>query len=245
MRWKCTVAYDGTQFEGWQSQPSGNTVQDFIERRLSVLFKQRVVIHGSGRTDSGVHARGQVFHFDGDWPHGPEALLKALRTGYPDSIQVYKAEVVDKDFHARFSATNKRYVYQFLEGHANPFDTRWYWSTGFRRLDEERMNAAAGYLVGKHDFSAFTANPRDNREDDPVRDLRVLRVVREGPRLYLTAEADSFLFRMVRSLAGCLFDVGTGKLEPEAVAEIRDSRTRTNIVQTAPPEGLFLDQVWY
>ena len=245
MRWKCTVAYDGTQFEGWQSQPSGNTVQDFIERRLSVLFKDRVVIHGSGRTDSGVHARGQVFHFDGDWPHGPEALIKALRTGYPDSIQVYKAEVVDDDFHARFSATNKRYVYQFFEGHANPFETRWYWSTGFRRLDEARMNTATAHLVGRHDFSAFTANPRDNREDDPVRDLRVLKVVRDGARLYLTAEADSFLFRMVRSLAGCLFDVGTGKLEPEAVAEIRDSRTRTNIVQTAPPEGLFLDQVWY
>ena len=133
MRWKCTVAYDGTQFEGWQSQPGGNTVQDFIERRLSVLFKQRVVIHGSGRTDSGVHARGQVFHFDGDWPHGPEALLKALRVGYPDAIQVYRAEVVGADFHARFSATNKRYVYQFHEGYADPFHTRWYWSTGQRR----------------------------------------------------------------------------------------------------------------
>ncbi len=245
MRWKCTVAYDGTQFEGWQSQPSGNTIQDFIENRLRVLFNRRVPIHGSGRTDSGVHARGQVFHFDGDWAHGSEALLKALRTGYPDAIQVYRAEVVDDDFHARFSAVGKRYVYQFLEGHADPFLTRWHWSTGNRRLDVDRMNAGAAYLTGKYDFSAFTANPRDNREDDPVKDLRVLRVESEGPRVRLVAEADGFLFRMVRSLAGCLFDVGTGKLEPEAVAEIRDSRTRTNVVQTAPPEGLFLDEVWY
>ena len=245
MRWKCTVAYDGTAYAGWQSQPGGNTIQDLIEKRLRELFKQRVVIHGSGRTDSGVHARGQVFHFDADWKHGPEELVKALRTGYPDSIQVYRAEIVDDDFHARFSATNKRYVYQFFEGYAGPFETRWFWSTGNRRLDEGRMNAAAACLIGRYDFSAFTANPRDSREDDPVRDVRVLSVERDGPRLYLAAEADSFLFRMVRSLAGCLFDVGTGKLSPEDVAEIRDSAKRTNRVQTAPPEGLFLDKVAY
>jgi tRNA pseudouridine38-40 synthase len=204
-----------------------------------------VVIHGSGRTDSGVHARAQVFHFDGDWPHGPDALLQALRTGYPDAIQVYRAELVDAAFHARFSALNKRYVYQFLEGHAGPFDTRWHWSTGNRRLDLDKMNAAAALLLGRRDFSAFTANPRDGREDDPVRDLRVLRAQRDGQRVVLAAEADSFLFRMVRSLAGCLFDVGTGKLSPDDVAEIRDSRVRTNRVQTAPARGLFLDEVRY
>lgn len=245
MRWKCTVAYDGTAFEGWQSQPSGNTIQDHIQRRLSYLFKGPVVIHGSGRTDSGVHARGQVFHFDGDWRHGPEALLKALRTGYPDSIQVYRAELVEDDFHARFSVVGKRYTYDYEEGWATPFRTRWAWSTGNRRLDEEAMNAAASVLLGTHDFSAFTANPRDGREDDPVKDMRVLRVERSGPRVRLVAEADGFLFRMVRSLAGCLFDVGIGKLDMADVEEILLARRRTNLVQTAPPEGLFLDEVWY
>ena len=245
MRWKCTVAYDGTQFEGWQSQPSGNTVQDFIESRLKVLFKKRIPIHGSGRTDSGVHARAQVFHFDGDWMHGPEDLLKALRTGYPDSIQVYRAEVVPDDFHARFSATGKRYVYQWHEGFADPFETRWYWSTGNRRLDVARMNQAASMLLGKHDFSAFSANPRDDRKDDPVKDLRVLIIQRQENKVFLTAEADGFLFRMVRSLAGCLFDVGINKLEPEQVIGILESCKRTNMVQTAPAEGLFLDEVWY
>lgn len=245
MRWKCTVAYDGTQFEGWQSQPGGNTVQDFIEARLSHLFKRRVVIHGSGRTDSGVHARGQIFHFDGDWPHGPEALLKALRTGYPDAIQVYRAEVVEEAFHARYSVVRKRYVYQFFEGQADPFETRWFWSTGNRRLDVDQLNRAAQHLVGQHDFSAFTANPRDDREDDPVRDLSLLHAERRGPRVFLAAEADSFLFRMVRSLAGCLFDVAVGKLPPEAAAEILESCCRTNRVQTAPARGLFLDSVRY
>lgn len=245
MRWKCTVAYDGTQFEGWQSQPSRNTVQDFIERRLRVLFEKRVVIHGSGRTDRGVHARGQVFHFDGDWPHGGETLVKALRTGYPDAIQVYHAEEAEADFHARFSATNKRYQYHFFEGYAGPFETRWTLSTGNRRLDIDKMNTAAALLLGRHDFTAFTANPKDCREDDPVRDLRVLKVERDGPRVTLTAEANSFLFRMVRSLAGCLLDVGTGKLDTDGVAEIRDSGKRTNRVQTAPPQGLFLDRVSY
>lgn len=245
MRWKCTVAYDGTQFEGWQSQPSGNTVQDFIEARLRVLFKERIPIYGSGRTDSGVHARAQVFHFDGDWIHGAEDLLKALRTGYPDSIQVYRAEIVPDDFHARFSATGKRYVYQWYEGFADPFDTRWHWSTGNRRMDVARMNQAASMLVGKHDFSSFSANPRDDRKDDPVKDLRVLAIQRQGSKVYLSAEADGFLFRMVRSLAGCLFDVGIGKLQPQQVVDILESRKRTNLVQTAPAEGLFLDEVWY
>jgi tRNA pseudouridine38-40 synthase len=245
MRWKCTVAYDGTHFEGWQSQPSRNTLQDLIEKRLEEIFKQRIVIHGSGRTDSGVHARGQVFHFDADWPHGPEKLLKALRPGYPETIQVYKAELVDDDFHARFSAIGKRYVYQYYEGFANPFETHWYWSLGNRRLELDRMNEAASALAGKHDFTAFSANPGEERDDNPVKDLRVLKVDRDGPYLKLTAEADGFLFRMVRSLAGCLFDVGLGKLSPEDVVNIRDTRTRTHQIQTAPPEGLFLDKVWY
>lgn len=245
MRWKCTVAYDGTDFEGWQSQPSGKTVQDHLQRRLSYLFKGPVVIHGSGRTDSGVHARGQVFHFDGDWRHGSEALLKALRTGYPDSIQVYRAEIVSDDFHARFSAVGKRYIYHFVEGYADPFRTRWAWSTGNRRLDVDCMNTAAAVLLGRHDFSAFTANPRDGREDDPVKDLRRLEVIRNDTGIQLVAEADGFLFRMVRSLAGCLFDVGIGKIDTQKVGEILASKTRTNIVHTAPPEGLFLDAVWY
>ena len=245
MRWKCTVAYDGTDFEGWQAQRSGHTIQQFLERRLSFLFERPARIHGAGRTDAGVHAVGQVFHVDGDWAHGPEILLKALRSGFPDSIQVMAAEVVADDFHARFSATGKRYVYRFFEGYAPPFETRYCLSLGQRRLDLERMNEAAARLLGRHDFSAFAANRRDDSEENPVKELRRLEVRRDGPRLTLVTEGSGYLYKMVRSLAGCLLDVGTGKLGPEAVAQILASRTRTAIVCTAPARGLTLERVDY
>lgn len=245
MRWKCTIAYDGTDYEGWQAQPSGKTIQDFIERRLEVLMGKRTRIYGSGRTDSGVHARGQVFHFDADWPHGADALIRALRIGHPDSMQVYAAEQVTDDFHARYSAVGKRYTYSFFEGYADPFETRFCWSLENRRLDVDAMNAGARHLIGKHDFSSFTANPRDNREDQPVKDLRRLEVLREGARVQLVTEADGYLFRMVRSLAGCLADVGIGKLSPDALVGILGARRRTNYVQTAPARGLCLERVFY
>ncbi len=245
MRWKCTVAYDGTDFAGWQSQACGNTVQDHIERRLAFLFKGPVRIHGAGRTDAGVHATGQVFHFDGGWRHGAEALAEALRVGFPKSIQVTSAAETTPDFHARFSATGKFYTYSFFEGFAPPMETRYRWSMGRRRLDVGAMNAAAARLVGRHDFSAFGANPRDNRTEDAVKDLRRLEVLRDGPRVELVTEGSGYLYRMVRSLAGCLVDVGTGKLTPDEVAEILAGRIRTNRVVTAPPEGLCLREVFY
>lgn len=245
MRWKCTVAYDGTQFNGWQSQPDGNTIQDYLERRLGFLCGAPVRIHASGRTDSGVHARGQVFHFDGDWPHGSAELLKALRVGYPQSIQVISAEPVADDFHARHSVMGKRYVYQMFEGWADPFCTRYHWSLGNWRPDLEAMNRAAALLLGEHDFSAFAANPRDDRKESPVKRLDRLDVHRNGNQLVLTTEASGYLFRMVRSLAGCLVDVGIGRLQVDEVAEILASRVRTQRVRTAPAQGLFLDRVFY
>ena len=245
MRWKCTVAYDGTAFEGWQAQPSGNTIQQHLERRFRFLFEKPVRIHGSGRTDSGVHAVGQVFHVDGEWKHGPDVLLKALRSGFPDSIQVYAAEVVPDDFHARFSATGKRYVYRLFEGNAPPFETRYCLSLGQRRLDLERMNEAGARLLGKHDFSAFGANRRDASNENPIKDLRKLEVTRDGPRLLLATEGSGYLYKMVRSLTGCLIDVGTGKLTVEAVSEILAGARRTALVCTAPARGLTLERVDY
>lgn len=245
MRWKCKVAYDGTAFNGWQSQTNGIAIQDLIEARLRVLLEAPVRIYGSGRTDSGVHARGQVFHFDGNWSADASALLRALKSGYPHTIQVWDVEPVSVDFHARFSATGKQYVYQVFEGDASPFETRYHWSLGRRRLEEGLMNKAAAVLCGRHDFTAFTANAHDDRPDDRVRDLRRLEVVRDGAYLKIITEADGYLYRMVRSLVGCLVEVGLGKLSVAEVRTMLETGVRGEKVQTAPPQGLFLEKVFY
>ncbi len=242
-RWKCVCAYDGTTFAGWQSQSGGTAVQDVIEARLSEIFKTPVRIHGSGRTDAGVHARGQVFHFDAIWSHGPEAMLAALRGGLPIGIQVKSAKKVRDDFHARFQAKGKRYAYFIRLGDADPFTRPYRWCV-FRPLDVKAMRRAAKLLCGRQDFRAFTAlngPPKDNT----VRNLRVLEVVQRGKEVRITAEGEGFLYKMVRSLVGVLVAVGDGRLEVEKVSAILESRRRTALVPTAPPQGLCLMNVFY
>lgn len=243
-RWRCTVAYDGGGFDGWQSQPGGNAVQDVIERRLAEIFGRAVRVHGSGRTDAGVHARGQVFHFDADWRHGAAKLLAALRGGLPPTIQVTTARRVAADFHARFSATGKIYRYEIIHGGAaGPFEFRHCWAVP-RALDVAAMRAAAGVLRGRHDFAAFSADSGTEREST-VRDLRRLDVTARGRRIRVTAEADGFLYKMVRSLVGALVAAGQGKLSSaEIVAQLRGGM-RTHRIETAPPHGLFLEKVIY
>lgn len=244
-RWKCVCAYDGTGFAGWQSQApgKGRAIQDVIEARLAEIFGSPVRIHGSGRTDSGVHASRQVFHFDAQWRHSAEKLIAAFRVGLPPTIQVQSARTVAADFHSRFSAKAKRYIYHLYLGHADPFSFPYCWSV-FRPLELEAMEAAAAVLRGRHDFRAFTAfNGQD--QADAVRELRRLDIVQRGPRVRIIAEADGFLYKMVRSLVGALVSVGEGKLTPERVREILESQKRTERVLTAPPQGLFLDRVFY
>jgi tRNA pseudouridine38-40 synthase len=242
-RWKCVCAYDGTAFAGWQSQVGGTAVQDVIERRLAQIFGAPIRIHGSGRTDAGVHALGQVFHFDAAWRHGPEKLLAAFRVGLPASVQVKTVRPVKADFHARFSAKGKRYVYHIYLGDADPFERPYCWSV-FKSLDEAAMRHAAAVLQGEHDFRAFTAVNGTEREST-VRNVRRLHIARRGRRIQVTAEANGFMYKMVRSLVGVLVAVGEGRLTPEDVKKLLDSRHRTNVVHTAPPHGLFLAKVFY
>lgn len=242
-RWKCTCAYDGTNFDGWQSQVGGQGIQDVIERRLAEIFKKPIRIHGSGRTDAGVHAREQVFHFDAVWKHDPAKLLAALRAGLPPAIQIRTLRAATADFHARFSATGKRYEYFVNLGDADPFSRPYCWPV-FRPLDIDRMQQAAAALCGTHDFRAFTA-VNGPEKADTVRELRRLEVTRRGKRVRITAEANGFMYKMVRSLAGVLVAAGEGRLSVEQVRRILASRTRTPAVQTAPPQGLFLVKVFY
>jgi len=242
-RWKCVCAYDGTSFAGWQSQQGGGAIQDVIEARLAQMFGGLVRTHASGRTDAGVHAHGQVFHFDAAWKHGPEKLRAAMGSGLPQTIQLKSLRAVKADFHSRFSATGKIYAYHLYLGDADPFTRPFVWAIG-KPLDIEAMQAATAVLCGKHDFRAFSAL-NGPPKDDTVRDLRRFELVRRGPRVCITAEADGFMYKMVRSLVGGLMSVGEGKLSPAQLREILHSKQRTPLVQTAPPQGLFLVKVLY
>jgi tRNA pseudouridine38-40 synthase len=243
-RWRCLCAYDGRDFSGWQSQPDGRAVQDLIERHLRSLFDREVRVHGSGRTDAGVHALGQVFHFDADWRHGPAKLLAALQSRLPRTMLIRSVRRALPDFHARFSARGKIYVYQLHQGgQADPFLHPYCWSV-HQKLDVERMRAGAQCLAGRHDFRAFSASNGVEKEDT-VRHLRRLEIRGRGARLSVTAEADGFMYKMVRSLVGGLVAVGQGKLTVAQLEAILRSGRRTHAIQTAPAHGLFLKRVLY
>jgi tRNA pseudouridine38-40 synthase len=242
-RWKCVCAYDGTTFAGWQSQAGGRAIQDIIEARLAQILKTPIRIHGSGRTDSGVHALGQVFHFDAVWPHAPAKLLAAFRVGLPAAIQIKSVQVVPGDFHSRFDATRKRYDYHIYLGDPDPFTRPFCWSI-FKPLDLDAMQAAAEVLRGRHDFKAFTALNGTSREDT-VRTLDRLDIERRGKRVRIVAEAEGFLYKMVRSLVGAIVATGEGKLTPPQVRALLHARERMPAVQTAPAQGLFLVRVSY
>jgi tRNA pseudouridine38-40 synthase len=243
-RWKGTCAYDGTDFEGWQSQPGGNTIQDILEARLAKIFKKPLRIQGSARTDSGVHAKAQVFHFDAAWKHPPEALFRALLSELPDGLSLKSLRHAPKTFHALRSATGKRYAYRIFEGQADPFDSRFCWSIGWRSLDVEKMQAAARHLLGRHDFTAFSAvggSPGDN----PVKELRRLDIRRRGRCILFAVEGSGFLYKMVRRLVGALYNVGLGRLEPDQMKTLLANRVREVIIFTSPAKGLCLERVFY
>ena len=245
MRWKCTCAYDGTDFDGWQRQPTGGAVQNHIEAALTQIFDRPLQLHGSGRTDAGVHARGQCFHFDAEWLHEPEKLIRALHSILPTSIRIKSAKSVSDDFHARFSVSGKRYLYNYYLGRADPVDDRYVWACRDLPLDLKEMQVAADRLLGTHDFSAYSATHGKENDPNPVKTVSRLQLKQRGKFIRLDAEGSGFLYRMVRSIAGALYAVGRGRLTPDDIAEILESKKRTHRIVTAPAKGLFLDKVFY
>jgi tRNA pseudouridine38-40 synthase len=245
MRWKCTCAYDGTEFDGWQRQPGGGAVQNHIERALSQIFARTVQIQGSGRTDAGVHARGQCFHFDADWAHSPEKLIRALHSILPTSIQISSVRAVSGDFHARFSVRGKRYLYRYYLGRANPMDARYVWACRDLPVDLKTMQEAAAILIGTHDFTAYSASHGSDSDPNTVKTVTRLDLKQRGKHLRVDVEGSGFLYRMVRSFAGALYAVGRGRLTPEDILAILESKERTHRVVTAPARGLVLDKVFY
>ena len=245
MRWKCTCAYDGTDFDGWQRQRGGEAVQNYIERALSQIFNQPVKIHGSGRTDAGVHARGQCFHFDGDWPHNGGKLIRALHSMLPETLKITSIQHVSDDFHARHSAIGKRYIYRYYLGRASPLEQRYVWACRDVPMDFDAMQEAAKRLTGKHDFSAYGATHGKDSDPNPVKNVYRLDLVKKGKHITMTTEGSGYLYRMVRSFAGALYWTGRGRLTPDDISEILASKTRTQRIVTAPGTGLCLDRVFY
>ena len=244
-RFKCVVAYDGTDYCGWQSQAGVNTVQDTIEYRLRAIFPRSVRIHASGRTDAGVHARGQVFHFDAQWAHSPEALLRAMRSGNIRDILILSLEEVSPDFHARFSAVVKRYVYRISKGYAMPDLTRYRWSLGGRRVDVSVMSEAAKIFLGEHDFASFSANRGNGVRENTVKTITRLDVIDSADEITITTEGSGYLYKMVRMIVGALVQVGLGRASIGQLREALENPRRGRPIQAAPAAGLTLDTVFY
>ncbi len=243
-RYKLTIEYDGGPFVGWQRQENGRSVQQAIEEAVVAFSGEVVVVKGAGRTNSGVHALGQVAHVDlaRDWPADTvrDAVNAHLR---PETVAVVVAEVVAADFDARFSAVKRHYLYRILDRRAPPVLDRgrvWWVS---RRLDHEAMHEAAQALVGKHDFTTFRSSECQARS--PVKTLDRLDVSRAGDEVVVNASARSFLHNQVRSMVGTLKKVGDGKWPVAAVGAALAAADRTRSGPVAPPDGLYLVAVDY
>ncbi|GIX46831.1 MAG: tRNA pseudouridine synthase A [Candidatus Tectimicrobiota bacterium] len=242
-RLKLVLAYSGTRYHGWQVQPGLTTVQGVVEARLATLLKTPVRVHAAGRTDAGVHARGQVVHFDTTAAIPLSGLLRGLNSLLPPDIVVRRVAEVPLDFHARYAARRKTYAY-VVRNHPlrSAFTAPYAWHVP-QPLDLEAMRQAALRLLGRHDFSAFRAASCSARH--PVRHLMRAWIRRRGPHVLFVFTADGFLHHMVRNLVGTLVEVGLGRLPAEAVAAILQSRQRQQAGPTAPAHGLFLVHVDY
>ena len=238
-----TISYDGTAYHGWQVQPNGITVQETVQNALCKLLGVRPALTGCSRTDAGVHAREFCCHLDCEEKFPESAFLRGLDALLPPDISVKAAREVPPDFHARYNARGKTYAYYILNSERrDPFLSRYAWRIE-RGLDLERINAFCGEIVGTHDFYAFSSSGRT--VEDTVRPVKECYALREGNKVILKITADGFLYNMVRIIVGTAVAVSDGKIEPEFTKEILASKNRALAGQTAPPQGLFLEKVWY
>ncbi len=243
MRWKCVCAYDGSNYAGWQAQSDQMSVQQVLSDTLKIVFKNPVQITGSGRTDAGVHALGQVFHFDGDWSHGSENLIKAVGSRLPPDVQALSASMVADDFHARFSAKLKRYQYRLYLGQPDPFIWPFCLSVS-DRIDLNRISEALPLFEGEKDFASFAAN-RGQEYESTVRNITSTSLYQDDCYVYLVFEAPGFMYKMVRSMVGLLIKIGLGNVSIEEACQLIDDAKRVPVIEVAPARGLFLEKVFY
>jgi tRNA pseudouridine38-40 synthase len=243
-RYRLTLEYDGTPFVGWQRQDNGPSVQGALEAAIEKLSGERVTMTGAGRTDAGVHALGQVAHFDLEKSFEPGKVRDALNYYLrPDPVVVLGADVADAEFHARFSAMARHYLFRILNRRSPPALEQgrvWHVSP---RLDAEAMHAAAQLLVGQHDFTTFRA--AECQAQSPIKTLDRLDVSSRADEIHIEASARSFLHHQIRSFAGTLKLVGEGKWTPRDVADALAAKDRARCGPVSPPDGLYLVKVDY
>lgn len=242
-RIKLTIAYDGTNYCGWQVQPNGITVEEVVNKALKKLTGEDIQVIGASRTDSGVHALGNVAVFDTHTTIPPERISYALNQRLPEDIVIVKSEEVAEDFHPRYCDCSKTYEYHILNTRI-PIPTKrltnYFVSYD---LDVEKMRKAAGYLIGEHDFVSF-CNVRTDVEDT-VRTVTELEILKDGEEITIRISGNGFLYNMVRIIVGTLIRVGRGFYEPEKVKEILEAKDRKVAGVTAPPHGLILAEIRY
>lgn len=247
---KLTIAYDGTDFSGWQIQPGRPTIQGLLERAIAKLAGVRVGVVGSGRTDAGVHAIAQVASCTlPSWNADAANLAKAINVNLPDSVLVTDVIDAPDDFHAIRDSISKRYRYQIQNGgNRNPFDHR-YWFRLRNPVDVDVVQQAATHLVGRHDFASFQATGAVRKSTTrTILDCDVIDLSPDDwgePRFAIEVEADGFLYNMVRNIVGTLIEVGKGRYSSDWVTEVIAARDRNRAGPTAPAAGLFLKQVHY
>jgi len=246
MRYLITFSYDGTNFSGYQKQPRERTVQSELEKVLKQINdNKKVEVHASGRTDAKVHALNQRAHFDLDINITPDKLQKGLNSLLPEDIYVKKTEEVAEDFHARFNALGKEYIYQINMGEYNPLERNYVYQYN-KKLDVIEMERAMKYLEGTHNFKSFTKT--DEEKEDYVRTLSQTNIFRDSKdvnKITLVFVGTGFLRYMVRNMVGTLIEVGEGKRRSEDIISILKEEDRAKAGKTANPEGLYLKNVFY
>lgn len=243
-RYKLLIEYDGSEFFGWQIQSGHVTVQGVLEAALHTLHGEHCLVYGAGRTDTGVHAFAQIAHVDLPKQWDPFVLRNAINGNVrPHRVSVIETEQVANDFHARFSAVKRSYLYRIMNRRAPPamdYGKVWWVAS---ELDANAMHEAAQYIVGNHDFTTFRA--ADCQAKSPVKTIDRLDVARYGDEVEVRAEARSFLHHQVRSIVGSLKHVGEGKWQPRDMKKALDAKDRAACGAVAPPTGLYLVSVSY
>jgi tRNA pseudouridine38-40 synthase len=237
MRWALGVSYHGQAYDGWQSQPSGRTVQDHLEGALARFAAQPVSTLCAGRTDAGVHGLMQVVHFDTDLQREAFSWVRGTNTFLPPDIAVQWAQPVPDSFHSRASALARRYAFVLLESPVRPSVDSGRVGWVFRPLDQAAMEAAAARLLGEHDFTSFRASGCQAKS--PVKTMRRVAISRRGAYWRFDFEANAFLHHMIRNIMGCLLLVGQGQQAPEWIDQVLAARDRDAAAPTFPPDGLY------